>query len=493
MKVTTERLDNCQVNVFIELDAKEIDGKLRQTARKISREFAMPGYRKGRAPYHAVVRIFGLEAVQQETLENFGNDLYDAALEEVDYEPFDVGSLEEVEWDPFRMTVLLPIQPEVELGEYAAVRVPFEPEEVTDEQIDEYLHNLQREHGQWVPVEREAAIGDQVVLDMHGRAGEEEVMNNEGQEMLLIAEATYPLPGFHEEIVGMSPGEEKTFTLTMPEDEEEEEFAGREAEITVRLHTVREEDLPPLDDDLAMMVGDYDTLDDLKADVWENLETDALQQAEAEYLEKVLDAMVETAERIEYPPKAVEQETEVVMDQMERNLAASGMQLDTFLNMIGKTRDMYKQELSSSAEDRLKKRLVLNKVAEEEGLTIEEEELEEEIERLIEAMGDQAASMRALLETPGGKESVNQDLLVSRAQQRVVEIAKGEVPAEEEEAAGAEEETTETEATVADETEEEAGPTEVLAEDEAEPEGTDQEPVPEEAPEAEAESTETAG
>ncbi len=234
----------------------------------------------------------------------------------------------------------------------------------------------------------------------------------------------------------MSPGEEKTFTLTMPEDEEQEEVAGREADVTVRLHTVREEDLPPLDDDLATMVGDYDTLDDLKAGVRENLETDALQHAEAEYLEKVLDAMVEAADRIEYPPKAVEQETEVVMNQMERNLAASGMQLDTFLNMVGKTREMYKQELSSSAEDRLKKRLVLNKVAEEEGLTIEEEELEEEIERLIEAMGEQAESMRALLETPGGKESVSQDMLIARAQQRVVEIAKGEVPTAEEDRGG---------------------------------------------------------
>jgi trigger factor len=483
MKVTTERLDNCQVNVFIELDAKEIDGKLRQTARKISREFAMPGYRKGRAPYHAVIRIFGREAVQQETLENFGNDLYDAALEEIEYEPFDVGSLEEVEWEPFRMKILLPIQPEVELGGYGAVRVPFEPEEVTDEQIDEYLHNLQQEHGQWVPVERGAAIGDQVVLDMHGQAGEEEVMNNEGHEMLLVAEATYPLPGFHEEIVGMSPGEEKTFTLTMPENEEDEKVSGQEAEITVRLHTVREEDLPPLDDDLAMMVGDYDTLDDLKAGVRENLETEALQRAESEYLEKVLDTMVEAADRIEYPPQAVEQETEVVMNQMERNLAASGMQLDTFLNMVGKTREMYKQELSSSAEERLKKRLVLNKVAEEEGLTIEDEELEEEIGRLLEIMGEQAESMRAVLDTPGGKESVRQDLLISRAQERVVEIAKGEVPAEEQEAEAEEVEEEAAEATVAEASE---GDAEYEAED------VDQEPTPEEEPEAEAELTEPA-
>jgi hypothetical protein len=184
------------------------------------------------------------------------------------------------------------------------------------------------------------------------------------------------------------------------------------------------------------------------------------------------------------------------------------MQLDTFLNMVNKTREMYKQELSSSAEDRLKKRLVLNKVAEEEGLTVEEEELEEEIERLIEAMGEQAESMRAVINTPGGKESVSQDLVMSKAQQRVVEIAKGEIPTAEEEV-GTEAEVAEeaeegaaeaavaeaavaeaavAEAAVAEAAAVEAAVVEDEAEAEAESEGIDQEPAPEEEPEPEAES-----
>ena len=107
MQVTTERLENCQVKVMVEMDAADIDKELRQTARTLSRQFTVPGYRKGRAPFHAVIRVFGREAVQQQALEDFGQELYEQALEEIEYEPYEVGGLEEVEWDPFRMTILL--------------------------------------------------------------------------------------------------------------------------------------------------------------------------------------------------------------------------------------------------------------------------------------------------------------------------------------------------------------------------------------------------
>jgi len=467
MKVTTERLDNCQINVIVEMDAAKIEKKLRQTARTIARQFTVPGYRKGKAPFHAVVRVFGREAVQQQTLEDFGNEWYEEALEQVEYEPYEVGELQEVEWDPFRMTILLSIQPEVELGDYRQVRVPFEAEEITDERIEEYLAGLQKEYAQWVPVERAAALGDQVVLDMQGTAGDEEVMNNEGYEMILDAEADYPLSGFHQEIVGMSAGEEKTFTLTMPEDDPDEETSGQEAIITATLHSVKEEDLPPLDDDLAMMVGDYDTLEDLKVGTRESMETDALQKAESEYLDSVLEAIIEDAEKVEYPPQAVDRETDIILNQMEQSLASSGMQLDQFLGMIGKTREIYKDEMRPTAEDRLEKRLVLNKVAELERLTVEDEEIEAEIDRLCESMGEQADQMREFLESPGGRLSVADELMMNQVQERVAQIAKGEAPPLEEEDEPEEAEA-DAEAETEDEADEDAAAEEPQSEDEAE-------------------------
>jgi trigger factor len=430
MRVTTERLENCQVNVIVEMDAADIEKELRETARKLSRHYNIPGYRRGRAPYHAVIRVFGREAVQQQALEDIGQDLYDKALEEIEYDPYEAGELQDVEWEPFRMKILLPIQPEVDLGDYRSVRVPFEPEPVTDEDIAERLRELQDENAQWVPVERPVAMGDQVVLDMEGKVGDKLVMSNDGHEMILEAESRIPLPGFHEEIVGMSPGEGKTFALTVPEDDFEEDVAGQEATVTVQLHTVREYDLPPLDDELAMMVGDYESLDDLRAALRESMETEALQQVESQYLDNVLEAMIEAAVKIEYPPQAADREADLVLGQMERNLAASGLQLDAYLRMIGKTREGYRQELRPSAEERLRKRLVLDEIARLEGLEADPEAVEAEIDRLGEMVGQDDEQMREMLESPAMRQSLAQDLIIDKVQELVVQIGKGEIEAE---------------------------------------------------------------
>jgi trigger factor len=428
MKVTTERLENCQVKVIIEMDAADIDKKVRQTARKLSRMYNVPGYRRGKAPYHAVVRVFGREAVQQQALEDFGQDLYEEALEEIEYEPFQVGDLEDVEWEPFRMTVLLPIQPEVELGDYRAVRVPFGPEPVTDEDVARRLENFQDQNTQWVPVDRPAAMGDQVVLDLKGTAGDDLIMSNEEHEMVLGVEPRFPMPGFHGEIVGMSAGEQKTFVLTVPEGDDGADIAGQEAEIEVHLHTVREEDRPLLDDELATMVGDYDSLDDLKAAIREEMEMQALQKAESEYLDSVLEAMIEAAVKIEYPDQAVDREADLVLGQMERNLATSGMQLDTYLGMVGKTRESYRQDLRPSAEERLQKRLVLTEIARLEGIVADPDEVDAEIERLREVMGDDAEQMQEMFDSPEWHESVAEDLVMAQTQERVTLIGKGEAP-----------------------------------------------------------------
>jgi trigger factor len=263
---------------------------------------------------------------------------------------------------------------------------------------------------------------------MRGTAGEVEVMNNQEHEMLLEADVAYPLPGFHEQVVGMSPGEEKTFTLPVPEDDDNAEAAGQEATITVHLHTVKGQDVPPMDDELALMVGDYETLDDLKASVREELETSAQQKTESEYLDKALDAFIEAAVKVEYPPQAIDREAEFTLNRMQTNLASSGIELDTYLGMLGKTREMYKQEIRPAAEERLRRRLVLNEIAKLEELEVEPEEVEAEIERMGATLGPEADDFLETLRSTGGQLMITDDLRTAKAQERAVQIAKGEAP-----------------------------------------------------------------
>jgi FKBP-type peptidyl-prolyl cis-trans isomerase (trigger factor) len=140
--------------------------------------------------------------------------------------------------------------------------------------------------------------------------------------------------------------------------------------------------------------------------------------------------MIEAAVKVEYPPQAVDRETTFVLNQMERNLAMSGLQLDTYLGMIGKTREGYSQELRPAAEDRLQKRLVLEQVAEAEGLEADPDAVEAEIDRLSEAAGEEAEQMRAMLESPEGRLSIASDLVMTQAQERVIQIGKGEIEGE---------------------------------------------------------------
>jgi len=466
MKVTSERLDNCQVKVLVELDAAEVEDKLRQTTRKLSREFNVPGYRRGKAPHHAVIRVLGREAVQQQALEDFGNDLYEEAVSEIEYKPYEVGALQEVEWEPFVMTVLVPVEPEVDLGDYRSMRLPFEVEEITEAAVEEYLEGLRQEHAQWIPVERPAEMGDQVVVYVRARVGDETILEEENLELLLVADSQKPLPGFSEQVVGLGVGDSADFGLTLPAEGAEEGAEPREADVHIDLNTVRSRDLPGMDDELAMMVGDYETLDALKASVRERLEIEARQAAESQYLEKVLEAMVEAAPKIEYPPQAIDREADSSMMQMERNLASSGLPFETFLRMMGKTREVYRQELRPGAEDRLKKRLVLEEIARREGLEATPEEVEAEIERMVERMGPQGDKMREVLDTPGGRESVTIDLAISRAQERALQIARDEAPPLEE--APAAEPSLEAETEPAAEPEAEAGAEVASAEVEAE-------------------------
>ncbi|HNS52947.1 MAG TPA: trigger factor [Anaerolineae bacterium] len=428
MRVTTERLEHCQVNVIVELEAAEVDEKLRESARKISKKFNVPGYRRGHAPFAAVLRAFGRAAVQEQALEDFGQEWYDEALKQVEDEPYQAGELRDVEWDPFRMTVLLPLMPQVELGDYRSVRLPFEPKPVADEQMEKRLKEVQDAHAQWVPVDRPAAIGDLVVLDWAATIAGTEVAKHEGDEVILREKATLPLSGFAEAIAGMSADETRTFELTYPARYEDEKLAGKQATFVAHVHAVKEKELLPIDDDLALVVGDYDSLAGLQAAIRQQLEAEAVDAARPDYLDNLLQAMVDQAVTIDYPPQAVERESDRAMSRMEHDLEGAGIQMDKYLQMVGKTREAYKADFRPAAEVRLKKRLVLDEVAAREGLVVTEDEVEAEIENLLERLDEGDEALHQAITGAEGRLSVAEDILTTKAQHRIIAIGMGEAP-----------------------------------------------------------------
>ena len=308
MKITTEPQENRQLSLTIEVDEERAQRAMQQAARGISREVNIPGFRKGKAPYSLIVQRFGEDIVRREAADQLADEVYAEALEQENITPYAPGMLEDLQLDPITYKLTIPLQPTVHLGDYRSYRREFDEPEVTEEQVEQALENLREEHAYFEPVERPAALGDGVTIDLVAHASDgTEVLNGEDIRIILDAGSTDPAPGFVEEIIGMEAGDERTFALTLPPDFPQEAYRGEEADFTVKVSEVYNYVQPDLDDDLARVAGNYESFEELDQEIRGALRTAAEQEAEREYAEQVVADIAEQAE-VEYPPVMLERE-----------------------------------------------------------------------------------------------------------------------------------------------------------------------------------------
>lgn len=377
MKVETERLENCQVALTIRVDEERTERGLRNAARRISRKVSIPGFRPGKAPYDVVVRHFGKEVLYQEVLDELGNTVYREALEEAGLEPFGQATLSDYETEPLVLKMVVPLAPAVELGDYPQMRLEPEEEIVTEQEIGEALRRIQEQNTTWEPVERPAQWGDLAIVDVEGTVKGKTVVGNKGREMILEADSPYPLPGFSDKLLGMAVNEQREFMLTYPEESANRNLAGQQAHFKVRLQELKEQVVPGIDDDLARTVGDYETLEDLKAELRHNLQA----KAEERFADRALTALVERSQ-IEFPPLLLEREIDDRLEDFDLNLRKQGLNLDNYLQMRKLTEEEFRKEISPQAEESLKRSFALGKFVELEGLDIESDGVDKALKRL---------------------------------------------------------------------------------------------------------------
>jgi trigger factor len=432
------------VKLTIAVDEQRTNDLMKRAARTLSRNYRMPGFRPGKAPYNVVVRRVGIESVQAQVLDQFGDQIYQEGLEKSELEPADQASLDDVTWDPFTLHLTVSVAPEVDLGNYAEVRVPWEEPQVSDQDLEEALERMQKEQMEYEPEDRPSELGDRVVMDIKATVEEQVVLENTGRELVLSADSPYPVPGFASSVVGMNPGETREFDLTYPEDHYNADIAGKEGHFVVQLSEIRVEVLPALDDEFAMSVGDYENLEDLRAQLRQSLQEQAERAAENEYEEQLWAKLLEEV-KVEYPDVYVDQEVESIKDQLERQLSQQNLELATYFQLSNTTEEAWQSEVRPQAEERLQRRLVLAEVIKDQGLEVSAEEIEAEIETTLEPMGERAGEMREMLESPIGRMSIAETLVARKATERLQAIARGELPLTEGEA-----EPEEAEAAVAD-------------------------------------------
>jgi trigger factor len=431
VQVTTERQENCIVKLTVSVDERRTNELLRRSARTLSRRYRLPGFRPGKAPYNVVVRHLGIESIQSQVLDQFGDEVFEEGLEQSGLQPIDQASLEDVTWDPsFTLHLAVPVGPEIDLGDYREIRIPWQGAQVTDEKLDEALVRLQREQSEWQSADRPAEIGDQIVADITAKVKDEVVLDNTDREMILNDGSPYPVPGFAAAIVGMQAGETREFNQSYPEDHYNADIAGQEGHFTVTLKQIRAQILPPLDDEFAIMVGDYESLDDLKAKVRQSLQQKTENRLEQAFEERMWDELLQVVS-IEYPEVYVDREVDVYQQQLARQLQPQGIDLASFFQISNMTEEAWREQVRPQAAERLKRNLVLRELIKIEELAVEDGEVDAEIAKMLESLGDRADDMREMIESDAGRMSITDGLLTQKALDHLKAIVRAPEAAEE--------------------------------------------------------------
>lgn len=435
MKVSVERIPQSQALLHVEASPEEMERSLDRAYRNLVKQVTVPGFRKGKAPRNMLERHLGRDRLLREAIEILIPELYQAALDEHKIEPIGEPDIEVVTREPLVFKAIVPLEPSVDLGDYRSIRVQREEVQVKDEDVDALLEELRYRYAVHEPVERPIQAGDIVRADVRIVIDGKEVFREEDAQFRLRKGATVLLPGFADGVAGMAKGETKEIPVSVPEGERP--LSGKSGTATVTVKEVKEERLPELTDDFAREVGEgFESLaalrERLRSDLRERLEA----EAEADYREKAVSALVEKAPVIEFPPLLVDREIErLIHDQAH----ASGMDVEGYLQMIKRSGEQIVKELTPSATERVRRALAVEHLAEKENIQVTNEDIDAEIESLVASSGQSAEEIRKVLSTGGGRASVARSLFVRKTVDRLVEIVSQdgarEAPGQEKEAA----------------------------------------------------------
>lgn len=427
MKATLEKLDNDRVSLEIEVDSEQVDSALEQAFRQVVKDVTVPGFRKGRVPRPVFERYYGVAVLYERALDELIPKAYREAVEQTQIEPIDQPTLDVVEFEagkPFRFKAEVQVKPEVKLGEYKGVAAKRVRVRVTDEDVEAVLERYRQAQAQLVVPERSVVEeGDYAVIDFEGFIDGKPFQGGAAKDFHLQIGSGAMIPGFEEQLVGVSVGEPVEITVTFPEGYRVEELAGKEATFKVTVSEIKVREVPPLDDELAKLVSDKETLAELRQMVRENLEREADRRAEEAVREEVVRIVTDAAD-VHIPAVMVERELESMINETRRNFFLGGMDLDTYLEHSDMTLDSLKESMTEDAERRVKTSLVLEAVAKAEGLDVTDEEIDAHIEELVSVEGEHEDEARETLNQPGARSVIKDRLLVRKTIDLLVQHAE---------------------------------------------------------------------
>lgn len=425
MSVKWEKLEGHEGVLTVEVDAEKVNEGLDAAFKKVVKNVTVPGFRKGKVPRVIFEKRFGVEALYQDALDILLPEAYAKAVEEAGIEPVDVPKIDIEQMEKGKsliFTARVIVKPEVKLGQYKGLEVEKMDATVTDEDVENELKRLQENYAELV-VKEDGKIekGDTAVIDFEGFVDGEPFEGGKAENYSLEIGSGVFIPGFEDQLVGMKAGEEKEIEVTFPEEYHAKELAGKPATFKVKVHEVKEKQLPALDDEFAKDVDDeVETLEQLKEKIRARLEETKKNEAEAALRDAVVEKAAENAE-IDIPEVMVKNETDRMLREFDQRLQLQGLNLDLYYQFSGQDETALREQMKEDAEKRVRVALTLEAIAKAENIEVTEEEVNEELEKMAKTYNLEVDKLKELL---GSLEGVKEDLKWRKTIDFLVEHSK---------------------------------------------------------------------
>lgn len=439
----TEKQEHSVVALTIEITKAEFEAAKDKAFKKTGKNITVPGFRKGHAPRKMIEKLYGEGVFFEEAFNIIYPDAMEMAVEKSGIKPVgraDVDLGDPAEEGGLTIIAKVPVEPEVELGEYKGIEVEKETVKVLAADVKAELNRLAQRNARTETVDRKAKKNDTVDIDFEGSVDGVPFDGGKAEHHMLTLGSGAFIPGFEDQLIGCKAGDEKDVVVTFPEEYHAKELAGKEAVFKCKVHKVEETILPELDDEFAKDVSDTcETLDDLKKEISDRLKKERQEAADRAFEDKLMDVVIEGM-KADIPQAMVESQIDSFVQDFGYRLQMQGMTLEQYIKMTGTEMGAFRAMFRDQADRQVKTRLALEKVAELENIAVSDKELDEEYAKMAEQYGMEVDKVKSIVSA----EALSGDLKISNALELIKKNAKVKKPAAKKKAAEETEATEET-------------------------------------------------
>ena len=417
MKINNKKLENAIVELTVAFDSEEWKATQEKALDKLAKNVKIDGFRPGKAPAAMVRARVSKASVLEEATDMILQTKFVEILTEANVEPVaqPALSVQKVDADELEVQILVPVKPQVELGEYKGLEVKKGRVTVTKKEIEEQLANYQTQFAELTVKEGgKVAKGDTSVIDFEGFVDGVAFEGGKGENYPLEIGSGSFIPGFEDQVIGMTVDKEQDIVVTFPEDYGAADLAGKEATFKVTVHEIKEKHLPEIDDELAkdVNIDGVETLDQLKDHIKANIKTRKESENENKFMDDLYKAIVASS-KVEDSDALLEQEQGLMLQEVEQNLQRQGSNFEVYQQFTGKSKDDIKEDIKPQAEERVKLNAILAAIIEEEKLAVSDEELETELKTIAEYYQKELDEVKKIFE--GNMSRIENDLLTRKA------------------------------------------------------------------------------